>query len=66
MTTLASLFNIAGPNLIIIFFVIVLFFGAKRLPGLARGIGQAIREFSKAKDEPLASSDTPPTRDPRS
>lgn len=51
MTTLASLFNLAGPDLLIIFFVILLMFGAKKLPELARGLGQAIREFSKAKDD---------------
>jgi len=29
----------------------VFFFGAKKLPELARGLGQAIKEFQKAKDE---------------
>jgi len=31
--------------------VCLLLFGAKKLPELARGMGQAIREFNKAKDE---------------
>ena len=34
-------------HLIIILFIIVLFFGAKRLPGLARGLGSSAREFKK-------------------
>lgn len=51
MTTLASLFNLAGPDLIVIFFIILLLFGAKKLPELAKGLGQAVKEFSKAKDE---------------
>jgi sec-independent protein translocase protein TatA len=51
MITTASLFNLAGPDLIIIFFVILLLFGAKKLPELARGLGQAFKEFAKAKDE---------------
>jgi sec-independent protein translocase protein TatA len=48
---IASLFNLAGPDLIIILFIVVLLFGANKLPELARGMGQAVREFTKAKDE---------------
>ncbi len=48
---IASLFNLAGPDLIIILFIVLILFGAKKLPELARGMGQAVREFSKAKDE---------------
>ncbi len=33
----------------IIILVIVLLFGAKKIPELARGIGQGIREFKQAK-----------------
>ncbi|MDB6173924.1 MAG: twin-arginine translocase TatA/TatE family subunit [Chthoniobacteraceae bacterium] len=51
MNILASLFNLAGPDLIIILLIVLLLFGAKKLPELARGMGQAVREFSKAKDE---------------
>jgi sec-independent protein translocase protein TatA len=49
--SLASLFNLAGPDLIIILVIVLLLFGAKKLPELARGLGQAVKEFSKAKDE---------------
>jgi sec-independent protein translocase protein TatA len=35
----------------IIFFVILIFFGAKKLPEFARSMGQAVREFSRAKDD---------------
>jgi sec-independent protein translocase protein TatA len=48
---IASLFNLAGPDLLIILVIVLLLFGAKKLPELARGLGQAVREFSKAKDE---------------
>ena len=48
---LASFFNLAGPDLIIIASIALLLFGAKKLPELARGMGQAVREFAKAKDE---------------
>jgi len=37
-----------GPTeIIILFFVILLLFGAKRLPGLAKGMGRGIKEFRK-------------------
>jgi sec-independent protein translocase protein TatA len=48
---IATLFNLAGPDLIIIAFIATLLFGAKKLPELARGIGEAMREFSKAKSD---------------
>jgi sec-independent protein translocase protein TatA len=37
--------------MIIIFGIVLLLFGAKKLPELAKGLGQAVREFSKAKDD---------------
>jgi len=38
-----------GPGeLLIVLLVILLLFGAKRLPELARGMGKGIREFKKA------------------
>jgi len=43
--------NLAGPDLIVILLIILVLFGAKKLPELARGMGQAVKEFQKAKDE---------------
>ena len=51
MSFLASFMNLGGPDLIIILLIILVLFGAKKLPELARGLGQAIKEFQKAKDE---------------
>jgi sec-independent protein translocase protein TatA len=51
MTLLASFMNLAGPDLIVILLIILVLFGAKKLPELARGMGSAIKEFQKAKDE---------------
>jgi sec-independent protein translocase protein TatA len=48
MMTLGFLPNIGGGSLILIFLVIVLLFGAKRIPELARGLGKGIREFKDA------------------
>src|SRR5438132_9176549 len=51
MSFLASFMNLGGPDLLVILVIILLLFGAKKLPELARGMGQAIKEFQKAKDE---------------
>lgn len=51
MSLLALLSNFGGPDLIIILLIILVLFGAKKLPELARGMGQAMREFQKAKDD---------------
>ena len=41
--------SIPGPmELVLIFLVIFLLFGAKRLPDVARGLGEGIKEFKKA------------------
>ena len=40
--------NIGGSELFLILLVILVFFGAKKLPELAKGLGQGIREFRKA------------------
>jgi sec-independent protein translocase protein TatA len=51
MSLFAFLPNLGGPDLIIILLIILVLFGAKKLPELARGMGSAIKEFQKAKDE---------------
>lgn len=51
MNFLALLSNFGGPDLIIILLIVLVLFGAKKLPELARGMGQAVKEFQKAKDE---------------
>jgi sec-independent protein translocase protein TatA len=51
MNTLALLPNLAGPDMLIIFLIVLIMFGAKKLPELARGLGQAVKEFSKAKED---------------
>ena len=61
MNTLATFFNLGGPDLIIILVIVLLLFGAKKLPELAKGLGQAVREFSKAKDDFEHEMTRPPT-----
>lgn len=48
---LGTFMNLAGPDLIVILLIVLVLFGAKKLPELARGMGQAVKEFQKAKDE---------------
>jgi len=43
--------GLGAPEILIVLLVILLFFGAKRIPELARGIGQGMNEFRKASDE---------------
>jgi sec-independent protein translocase protein TatA len=58
-TALLALLGPLGlPELVIIFFIVVLIFGANRLSGLGRGVGQAIRGF---KDEVQEKPETPKT-----
>ncbi|MEI6376717.1 MAG: twin-arginine translocase TatA/TatE family subunit [bacterium] len=41
----------SGPDLIILLVIVLVLFGAKRLPDLARSLGQSVNEFKKAKEE---------------
>ena len=41
-------FNLGGGEIFIILLVILLFFGSKKIPELARGLGKGIREFKDA------------------
>ncbi len=55
-------------ELIIILVIVMVLFGAKRLPELAKGLGQGITEFKKAQkkdptDENQKTSDTSASKD---
>lgn len=43
--------NIGTPELLVIFLIILLFFGSKKIPEFAKGLGQGIREFKKAMQD---------------
>ncbi|MCX7868682.1 MAG: twin-arginine translocase TatA/TatE family subunit [Terrimicrobiaceae bacterium] len=39
------------PEILFILFLVLLLFGARKLPELARGLAQSLNEFKKARDE---------------
>jgi sec-independent protein translocase protein TatA len=61
-----GIFNLGGGEIFVILAVVLIFFGAKKLPELAKGMGQGIKEFKKATREVTdemsnaANDNTPP------
>ena len=49
--TIASIMNLMVPDMMVILLIVLLLFGAKKLPELARGMGRAVKEFGAARDE---------------
>ena len=46
------MFGLGLVEILIILFIIILLFGARKLPELARGLGKSISEFKKGMKEP--------------
>ncbi len=44
-------------EILLVLVVILILFGAKKIPGLMQGMGRGIREFSEAKKDPNKKSD---------
>ncbi|HEY3277188.1 MAG TPA: twin-arginine translocase TatA/TatE family subunit [Syntrophorhabdaceae bacterium] len=62
------MFGLGFPELIIIMVIVVLIFGAGKLPEIGGAIGKSIKGFKKAVSEPesketLPSSDNPKEKD---
>jgi sec-independent protein translocase protein TatA len=51
MNTMFGLFNLGGGEIILILALVLILFGARKLPELAKGLGQGIKEFKKATRE---------------
>jgi len=68
--SLAFIEGIGGPELLMIMFIVLLLFGANKLPELAKGMGKAVREFKKAtsnveEEVRRAMEEPPPPPSPR-
>jgi len=53
------MFGIGMPELIIILIIILIIFGAGKLPEIGSGIGKGIKNFKKATNEPPDKIETP-------
>jgi len=60
--------NVGWPELVIVLVIVLLIFGAKRLPEVGRSLGSGMREFKDSisgkqapEDRILAAPDAPPT-----
>lgn len=61
MNQMFAMFGLGPMELVLIFAVVFFFFGAKKLPGLARGIGASIKEFKRGMndEQPAAAKKQP-------
>lgn len=53
------MFGLGAGELFLIFIIALLFLGPKKLPELAKGLGQAMREFQKARDDMMSEVNKP-------
>tara|TARA_B100000959_G_C14939129_1_gene607005 strand:+ start:257 stop:571 length:315 start_codon:yes stop_codon:yes gene_type:complete len=51
MSSYILAFGLGWMELVVIMLVVLLFFGAKKLPEMAKGLGKGIREFKKASSD---------------
>ena len=48
VASIYAIMGLGGQEMIFIFLALVLLFGAKKIPELARGVGKGIKEFKDA------------------
>ncbi len=56
-----GVFGLGGAELLIIGGIVVLLFGAKKLPELAKGLGKSVNEFKKASAESAKEKEEEPS-----
>lgn len=59
--SLAAIMGLGAPELIVILIILLVLFGGAKLPSLAKGLGQSVKEFKKATNEEdkVATATTP-------
>jgi sec-independent protein translocase protein TatA len=57
--------NLGLPELLIVLALVLLLFGAKKLPDLARSLGKSTKEFKQGMKEGAADEDVTPVHEPR-
>lgn len=48
---LAGIMGLGAPELVVILIILLVLFGGSKLPSLAKGLGQSVKEFKKAAKE---------------
>jgi sec-independent protein translocase protein TatA len=54
------MFGLGYQELLIILVIVLILFGANRLPELARSLGSSVKEFKKGVNEVNKAEETPP------
>ena len=54
--------NLGAPELILIFLVVLVLFGAKKIPELAQGLGKGVKEFRKAMKDVQEDAEQDPSK----
>ena len=55
----AGVLGLGAPELIVVLIILLVLFGGSKLPALAKGLGQSIKEFKKASKEGEEADDKP-------
>jgi sec-independent protein translocase protein TatA len=53
------MFGLGAQELLLILLIALFFFGGEKLPDIAKGLGQGLREFKRATEGSLDNEDTP-------
>ena len=51
MTAMLLFFNMGGGEIFVILMIVLLFFGSKRIPDVARNLGRGMRQFKNAAED---------------